>query len=993
MVEKTEEDARKLHRDILVFRSVLGRGGEVLYLPPPDGPSLAGQRALVVHAFSERGDCSVVTSAEALGGNLWNPGELASRTVALEVGDERERDDIEDALRGLGYQRVPLVTEVGQYSRRGFIIDVFTAGGVNNPLRVEFFGDRIESIRTFDVESQRSMSTLDFAAFMPCSEPDGGISLEDFAAGLQGFAIEGVFEEPSGGTVVLSRFAIEGEGVEAGTLPVSGLGILPEERNRLDDIARSIKKLSRDHRVVIVASSRGQAERLNEILRDGDVIAPLVEAGEVLDYEGWVTISTGELSAGLRLPGLLVLTEQEIFGGRPSYRPLKKSKVKGLLARIEDLEKGDLVVHYDHGIGRFEGMRHQSVEGMEMDLLSIEYADGGRLYLPIYAIDMLKKYHSEEASMPKLDRLGAKTWQRKRERVRKRIREMASKLLKIYAERQVSRGVRFSPDTEMHREFDSFFPYEETPDQLRAIREIKADMESERPMDRLLAGDVGYGKTEVAMRAAFKAVYDNMQVAVLVPTTLLCEQHLRIFRNRFAAFPVSIDFLSRFKKRKEQLSTIEDIRRGKVDIVIATHALLREDISFRRLGLLIVDEEHRFGVRQKEKIKEIKRGVDVLSMSATPIPRTLQMSLSGIRSMSVIETPPEERVAVKSKVYSFADSVIAEALERELQRGGQAFFVHNRIHDIEKYLRLLKRLSPHARVAVAHGRMTERALEEVMLSFLNREIDVLVSTAIVGSGLDFPSANTIMIDMAHRMGLADLYQLKGRVGRSNVRAYAYFLIPGGALIPEDAMKRLQAIQELNYMGAGFRLAMKDLEIRGAGNLLGAEQSGYIDAVGFDLYIEMLEKAVAELKGTRKREHVPPSIKLRLDAFIPESYMEDMTLRLSAYRAVASAGSGEELDSLREEMRDRFGDPPEAFLNLLTVMEMRLLAEPLDVTDVTETSRGLRFTFSPKADVRAERIAGLFGKGVRFFPDGFEIAFRGSALEALRETLDGLSGTD
>jgi transcription-repair coupling factor (superfamily II helicase) len=993
MVEKTEGEARKLHGDILFFRSVIGRRDRVLYLPPPDGPALAGQRALVVHAFREHGGCSVVTSAEALGGNLWGPGELEAKTAVLEVGAEVERDRLEEALGGLGYQRVPLVTEVGQYSRRGFIIDVFTAGGMNNPLRVEFFGDRIESMRAFDVESQRSMSRLEAAALMPSSEPEDGISVEELAGGIESYAIERDSEEPVGEATALSRFAIEGEGVDAGTLPVSGLGILPEERKRLDEIAKSIEKISRDHRVVIVASSRGQAERLNEILRDGDVIAPLVEADEVLDYEGRVTISVGELSAGLRLPGLLVLTEQEIFGGRPSYRPLRKSKVKGLLTRIEDLRGGDFVVHYDHGIGRFEGMKHQSVEGMEMDLLSIEYAEGGRLYLPVYAIDKLKKYHSEEGSVPKLDRLGAKTWQRKRERVRKRIKEMAAKLLKIYAERQVSKGTSFSPDTEMHREFDSFFPYEETPDQLRAIGEIKADMESEKPMDRLLAGDVGYGKTEVAMRAAFKAVYDNMQVAVLAPTTLLCEQHLRIFKKRFAAFPVSIDFLSRFKKGKEQLRTIEDVRRGRVDIVIATHALLRKDMSFRRLGLLIVDEEHRFGVRQKEKIKEIKSGVDVLSMSATPIPRTLQMSLSGIRSMSVIETPPEERVAVKSKVSTFSDSVITEALGKELQRGGQTFFVHNRIHDIDKYSRLLHRLAPHARVAVAHGRMTERALEEVMLSFLNGKVDVLVATAIVGSGLDFPTANSIIINMAHRMGLADLYQLKGRVGRSNVRAYAYFLVPGGALIPEDARKRLQAIQELNYMGAGFRLAMKDLEIRGAGNLLGAEQSGYIDVVGFDLYTEMLEKAVAELRGTETKERVLPSIKLQLDAFIPEGYIEDMALRLSAYRAVASARSVEDLDSLKEEMRDRFGPHPEAFLNLLGVMEMRLLAEPLDIKDVTQTSRGLRFTLSSGADVRAEKVMEVFGKGIRFITDGFEIAAGGSALEALREALVGLSGAD
>lgn len=990
MVEKTDEAACKLHRDISFYRGLLKCGADVLYLPPPDGAGLAGQRALAVHRLSERRGCSLVTSAEALEGRLWNPESLKGRVSVLKQGAEVGRDGFEDSLRRLGYVRVPLVTEVGQYSRRGYIFDVFPSAELDSPLRLEFFGDSIERMRLFDVESQRSVAEVDSVVLLPSTEPGEGVTLEELTGGMGRFAIEGAYEEPPDDIAILSRFAISGEGVDAGVLPVSGLGILPDERKRLDDIATALTAISKDRRVVVVSSSGGQAERLKEILRDGDVIAPVIEAGEILDYAGRVSISAGELSAGLHLPGLLVLTEQEIFGGRPEYRPLRKSRVKGLLTRIEDLEEGDFVVHYDHGIGRFAGLVRQRVEGSEFDLLAIDYADGGRLYLPLHAIEKIKKYHSEEASVPRLDRLGTKTWQRRRERVRKRIKEMASKLLKIYAEREVMKGVRFSPDTEMHREFESFFPYDETPDQARSVEEIKGDMESDRPMDRLLAGDVGYGKTEVAMRAAFKAVFDNMQVAVLVPTTLLCEQHLRIFKKRFAAFPVNIDFLSRFKSRKEQLKTIEDIRRGRVDILIATHALLKKDLSFQRLGLLIIDEEHRFGVRQKEKIKELKKGVDVLAMSATPIPRTLQMSLSGIRSMSVIETPPEERMAVKSTVSVFNESLIREAVDKELQRGGQVFFVHNRIHDIEKYSRLLQRLVPHARVAVAHGSMTERALEGVMLSFLTRDVDVLVATAIVGSGLDIPSANTIIINMAHRMGLADLYQLKGRVGRSDVRAYAYFIIPGESLITEDSRKRLQAIRELNYMGAGFRLAMKDLEIRGAGNLLGPEQSGYIDAVGFDLYIEMLERAVAELRGIEVREHMLPSVSLRLNAFIPDSYIEDMALRLSAYRSVATARSRADLDALREEMNDRFGKPPEAFLNLLEVMGLRLMAEPLNIKDISQTDRRVKFTFAQKSAMTAEKVFKVLGKGVRFCPEGFELPIRGDTFDAVKEALEALS---
>jgi transcription-repair coupling factor (superfamily II helicase) len=988
MEEKTEEAAATLHRDILFYRSLLKREDEVLYLPAHDGPLSSGQRAMTSLRLGECDECSIVTSEEAMDGSLWEPDALKNVVLEIVKGATIERDSFEEELIRLGYARVPLVTENGQYSRRGFLFDVFPSTG-EHPLRFEFFGDVVESIRLFDVDTQRSVNAVGSASLFPAIEPQDGTDITVLAGCMRRFAAEGVYEEPPEGIVRVSRYAIEDEGVNAGVLPVAGLGVLPEERKGLDDLPKVLKRLSAETRVILVSSSDGQAERLKEILRDGDVIAPIVRAGELMEYEGNVSISIRELSAGLYLQGLLVLTELEMFGGRPAYRPIRRSRVSKLLTRVEDLEKGDFVVHYDHGIGRFQGLVRQSVEGTEMDLMVIDYAEGGRLYLPLHAIEKIKKYHSEEASVPKLDALGTKAWQRKRERIRKRIKDMAAKLLKIYAEREVARGISFSPDAEMHREFDSFFQYEETPDQLKAIEDIKSDMESERPMDRLLAGDVGYGKTEVAMRAAFKAVFDGRQVAVLVPTTLLCEQHVRIFKKRFAAFPVTIDFLSRFKTRKGQLKIIEDIRKGSVDIVIATHALFKKDIAFRDLGLLIIDEEHRFGVRQKERIKEFKRGVDVLSMSATPIPRTLQMSLSGIRKMSVIETPPEERVAIKSNVSVFDEKLIGQALEKELQRGGQVFFVHNRIHDIDKVARVVSKLLPDARIAVAHGRMAERALEKIMLSFLNMEVDVLVSTAIVGSGLDIPTANTIVIDMAHKMGLADLYQLKGRVGRSNINAYAYFLIPGQTPIPEDARKRLQAIQELNYMGAGFRLAMKDLEIRGAGNLLGAEQSGYIDAVGFDLYIEMLERAVAELKGVEVKEPVRTSISIRLDAFIPDSYIEDMTLRLSAYRSVASAGSNEDLKAIREEMVDRFGNPPKEFTNLLKVMELRLMAEPFRITEISQTDRRLKFVFS-EAPMTAEKIYKVFGRNVRFYQEGFDLPLKGVPHIAVREALEAMA---
>jgi transcription-repair coupling factor (superfamily II helicase) len=991
MIERTEESAQRLYSDIRFYRDVLKRREELLYLPSADGPERSGLRAEAAHRLTECDDCSIVASVEAMGEPLWGADAIESAVVEVSRGAELDRDSFEESLKGLGYVRVPLVTEHGQYSRRGFIFDVFPSTK-EAPVRIEFFGDVVDSIRVFDVDTQRSKTNLEGMVIYPSTEVENGREVSELVGDLGQFVAEGAYDEPPEGAFVVSRYAIqgEGEGTDAGVLPVAGLGVLPDERKGLDDLPKAVKRLSAESRVVIVCSSPGQAERLREILRDGDVISPLVKPRELIEYEGSVSITIGELSAGIYLPGLVVLTELEIFGGRPAYRSLKRSRVSKLLTRVEDLERGDLVVHYDHGIGRFEGLVRQVIDGNELDLMTIDYAEGGRLYLPLHAIDKIKKYHSEEASVPKLDRLGTKTWQRKRERVRKRIKELAAKLLKIYAHRKVTKGFSFSADTEMHREFDSFFPYEETADQIKAIADIKGDMESEEPMDRLLAGDVGYGKTEVAMRAAFKAVFDGKQVAVLVPTTLLCEQHLRIFKKRFSAFPVTVDYLSRFKSAKEQRKTLEDMRKGRVDIIIATHALLKKDVSFRYLGLLVIDEEHRFGVRQKERIKELKGGVDVLALSATPIPRTLQMSLSGIRKMSVIETPPEERVATKSTVSVFNEALIKDAVEKELQRGGQVFFVHNRIHDIEKYSRLLGKLLPDARVAVAHGRMTERALEKIMLKFLNLEVDVLVSTAIVGSGLDIPSANTIIIDMAHRMGLADLYQLKGRVGRSDIRAYAYFLIPGQSIIPEDARKRLQAIQELNYMGAGFRLAMKDLEIRGAGNMLGAEQSGNIDAVGFDLYIEMLEKAVSELKGLDVREPLRTSVSVGLDAFIPDSYIDDVTLRLSAYRSISGAGAKEDLDSIRDEMRDRFGKPPEEFLNLLMIMELRLKAEVLGVAGITQSGKRIKFIFPPDAQVLAEKVIKVFGKGVRFYPDGFDIAVDGSPFDGVMRALELMS---
>jgi transcription-repair coupling factor (superfamily II helicase) len=733
----------------------------------------------------------------------------------------------------------------------------------------------------------------------------------------------------------------------------------------------------KENRIAFISSSMGQAERLKEILRDGDVIAPLIDRAELLDYEGKVSVTVGGLSSGIFFPGFFILTEKEVFGERPGYRPIKKSKVSKLLTSLDDLMPGDFVVHKDHGIGKFQGLVRQRVEETEEDLMILDY-EGGRLYLPPQGIRSIQKYHAEEGVIPKIDRLGGKTWQRTKERVRKKIQEMAGKLVALYAEREVNKGFSYSPDTELHREFDGFFPYEETPDQTAAIKDIKTDMELERPMDRLICGDVGYGKTEVAMRAAFKAVYDGMQVAVLVPTTILCEQHYRTFRMRFSAFPVRIDYLSRFKSKKDQQNTIRALSSGDIDIIIGTHSLLREGIHFYKLGLLVIDEEHRFGVRQKERIKELKKGVDILTLTATPIPRTLHMALSDIREMSVIETPPEERLAVKSVVSVFDEELVKDAVTRELERNGQVFFVHNRIRDIYKLAEYLTGLFPSVKISVAHGQMPEKELEKIMLKFYVGEIDILIATAIIGSGLDIPKANTIIINRADMMGLAELYQLRGRVGRSNVRAYSYFLIPGEDIITEEAKKRLQAIQEMSYLGAGLRLAMKDLEIRGAGNLLGAEQSGHIHAVGLDLYLEMLEKAVAELKGLKIEEEFEPSISLRVNAFIPDDYIDDITLRLSLYRRIALARNEDALQALEYEISDRFGKPPEVVTNLLNVMRLKVMARELLVAKIQDTQGRVRVLFSPDTKIEPRDIFELRKKAdgrIRFLPEGFELDFR------------------
>ncbi|MFO0753904.1 MAG: transcription-repair coupling factor [Thermodesulfovibrionales bacterium] len=1019
VVEDSAETAAALHTDLQFLKGILPDAPESLrktaLFPPPSTPEAPGERARVLHTFMNGEEMSLITSKDAcLTGFLST--EIEERVLPLRKGADMERGKLENWLRDNGYKSVSVVMEQGEYSPRGWLFDIYPIT-MDAPVRVEFFGDVIDLIRQFDIETQRSIKEVQEILLLPSREEERAGNLIDDLRDYRTMdlfvnseaAQEREFEEKDGEPVLVSHRPFTGEGIDARALPRAGLGILPEERKGIDDIPPALEKTGK--RILAILPSDAQAVRLKEILFDGSVVAPLVKKRDVPSYEGNICITIGRLSSGVHLPGLLILTDRDIFGERPTYRPIKKSKVSRLLLSIDDLKPGDYVVHKDHGIGRFAGIQRQRTDGNEEDLVSVDYANG-RIYVPFHSIDRLQKYSAGEGHMPSLEKLGSRNWQKTKQKVRERVREMAEKLLTLYAERTVSRGFVFSDDTPLHREFDDFFPYEETPDQLAAVEEIKKHMHSDQPMDMLVCGDVGYGKTEVAIRAAFRAVFDGKQAAVLVPTTLLAEQHYRNFRTRFSGFPVKIDYLSRFRDKEEAKKCITSAARGEVDIVIGTHMLLNKKVQFHDLGLLIIDEEHRFGVAQKERLKELKKGVDVLTLTATPIPRTLQMSLSGIREITTIETPPEERLAVRSSVAVFNDRLIREAIERELGRGGQVFFVHNRIMDIDKTAAFVQKLVPAGRVIAAHGQMNETQMEKVMLSFLHKETDVLVCTAIIGSGIDIPTANTIIVDRADTFGLSDLYQLRGRVGRGNTQAYAYFLIPGEDLITDDAKKRLQAIQEMSYLGAGFRLALKDLEIRGAGNLLGPEQSGYIHGVGFELYMEMLEKAVAELKGEEIREEIDPQIRLHLSAFIPEEYISDITLRLSLYRRISAVKSAEALEDLRDEILDRFGPLPEEVTNLLHIIKVKILSKLLFIVKVYDSDGRYRFLFlsDPENQYRIPEdffdrlLKVLFGLSsapdphggkLKFLPDGFELDARsipaGDALLRVEDLLDRLAG--
>jgi transcription-repair coupling factor (superfamily II helicase) len=773
--------------------------------------------------------------------------------------------------------------------------------------------------------------------------------------------------------------------------------------NRINDLTADLKKSLATRKFLFVLQTSGMVERIAQLLRENQINFPPD------------SFAVGNLSSGFELPiaDLIVHTEADFFDEIEKYQThpefaaqqqrnkeqKTKFKTGAFLSDFRDLKPNDYVVHVDHGIGRFEGLKTLNLGGRESEFMQLVYADNAKLFVPVERLDLVSRYSSAEGNQPSLDKLGGIGWQAKKARAKKAMRDMADELLRLYAERKLVKGYAFSANSPWQTEFEDAFPYELTADQATAIEEVKRDMESATPMDRLLCGDVGFGKTEVAMRAAFKAVTDSKQVAVLAPTTVLAYQHFETFKKRFAAFPVTIELLSRFRTAKEQKEIVKKLESGAVDIIIGTHRILSKDVRLDRLGLVIVDEEQRFGVAHKEKLKQLKKKVDVLTMSATPIPRTLNMALTGMRDMSVIETAPRDRLAINTQVVQFSESVIKSAIEIEMSRQGQVFFIHNRVETIDATAALIKKIVPQARIIVAHGQMNEQEMERAMLDFVDFKYDVLVATTIIENGIDIPRANTIIINRADNYGLSQLYQLRGRVGRSNRRAYAYLLIPSELTLTPIARRRLSAIREFSDLGAGFRVAALDLELRGAGNLLGGEQSGQIDALGVELYTKMLERTVNELRGEEIADEISVSINLGVDVSIPVEYISDTGQRLRTYKRISSADGEENFDRLFAEIQDRYGRAPESIENLFNYARLRRKAEEMRILSIDRTGEAIALKLSKNAKVSPEKLMNLIqsNEGASFSPNGVlrvPLALQSQhILDFARQTLQEIASED
>ncbi len=1062
VIARSDEAAERLYDDIRFFHGLLGLSTNSLALFPrwetlpyeSTAPhvGLIARRMTALHRMRTTPATKVVTSIDALMQRLLPVETFLHTILSFKVGSGIEREVLTAGLLRLGYRRVSVVEIPGEFSVRGGIVDIFSTAYAE-PLRVEFLGETVESLRLFDPATQKSTAKMDRAVVLPAREylrpeeaPDAQTpipadaewrapdlyremhSLLDYFTARPLLALDQpalldkacadvwdriddgylrhsdkkesvpypsperlflTWRELSDLTAGWSQLALEPlteidaswEPVQSFPAQVPGSVGLGARGTPFSQTLSILEQLRQDCRVVLVARSRGQVDRLLALLREHDV--PAIEwtpsswtstgHGRTPFYVLHGDLSAGFLSSELRLA---LLTEEELFAKGARHKPQAKTKAATFLSSLEDLNVGNYVVHVQHGIAKYRGLKRLSVQDFDSDYLILEFAGGDTLYVPLDRLNQVQRYSGAEGHVPRLDRLGGTSWAKTTARVKKDIEEMAQELIDLYANRELAKRHAYGFDSTLYHEFEAAFEYEETPDQLKAIEDITRDMESSKPMDRLVCGDVGYGKTEVAMRAAFKAVEDNRQVAVLVPTTLLAHQHYDNFAERFAPFPTRVALLSRFQSPKEAKAILKDVAAGTIDIVIGTHRLLQKDVVFRDLGLVIIDEEQWFGVKHKERLKELRTQVDVLTLTATPIPRTLQMAMASVRDLSIIDTPPAGRLSIRTQVVRSSDKLIREAILRELGRGGQVYFVHNRVETMERTGAWLQQIVPEARIVMAHGQMDAKPLEGVMLKFFHREADVLLASAIIQSGIDVPNANTIIVNRADTFGLAQLYQLRGRVGRSGDQAYAYFLVPDEGRLTDDAQKRLTAIQQFTELGSGFRIAAADLEIRGAGNLLGKQQSGHIAAIGLDLYMQMVEQAVQKLKGQFIEEEPDPVLRLNVSAYIPEEYVADPHHRLSFYKRLSSCTQIGELALLHGELQDRYGQPPDAVERLFEVMQVRMQAKNLRLSSIELKSHSVVITLNDKSRVgqtAIQRLMDQFKQRIRFLsPLSFEL---------------------
>ncbi len=1071
-------------------------------------PDIQEQRAVTLWKIARGAAKLIILPIESACYRVFSTQHYANLTCTLRRGEETDPETLVEHLASVGYQPVDMVEMRGQYALRGGILDIYPPE-LDGPLRIEFLGDEIESMRRFDPETQRSSAPVDEAVLLPLTEtPMTNALLAQVHTRLSGQRLEGeddavhdaieaeganifpgweffaaaasgsrhtvfdlvskcrIFVEEPGmvqnqldrwwnkvtqrhersgidtlftpADLYLTPWEWQTRAAETPGLDLDQLGaidVLDTDTTSLGEIeiptrptlrlhgsvpalVEQLRSLARQEiRALLAAANQGEVERLASILQEYGISYRI---GSRSAHSGSETMydETSYLRGDMRAPVIVrteiangVFLEEArlvIFGANDlsdeadiTARPVqRKSRTAAFISDFRDLAVGDYVVHVEHGIARYLGLKEIAQDGMHVEFMILEFAEGARLYVPLTRLDLIQKYRSTDTGpAPVLHRLGTAQWARTKAKVKKAMQDMADELLKLYAIRKAAQGNPFSPDNQFQREFEDAFDFNETDDQITSIADIKRDMESSMPMDRLLVGDVGYGKTEVAMRAAFKAVQDSKQVAVLTPTTVLCFQHFETFKRRFAAFPVHIEMISRFRSPKEQKQILEKVEQGKVDILIGTHRLLSKDLKFQDLGLLVIDEEQRFGVRHKERLKQMRREIDVLAMSATPIPRTLHMSLVGLRDMSVIETPPKDRMAIQTVVAKYDEKLIRSAIEVELERGGQIYFVHNRVENIYEIASRLQELVPAARIGVGHGQMSETELERVMLAFMHHEYDVLVATTIIENGLDIPLANTILINRADRHGLSELYQLRGRVGRSNRRAYSYLLIPPEKELTDIARRRLAALKEFSDLGAGFKIAALDLELRGAGNMLGGEQSGHIEAVGFELYTTMLEQAVRELKGEDQAERPSVQLNLGISLRIDSSYIEEENQRLRMYKRIASAENETVIEDITAEMQDRYGPMPEPVQQLITAGRLRLLCEQTGVAQMDRKGQMVSLRFTETASIDPEKLMQIVTRhakrGAQFTPQGVlrfpvKATLPAEILDELRKLIEALA---